>query len=336
MISEKKRDKWVDYVKVVACILVVMGHFYQSMVKSGLLADSFFYKWFNTTIYFFHVQLFFICSGYLYQKYSVVHTIGEWKNNVLKKFIALGVPYFVFSLVTWFLKKKFALSVNEELGGLGHTLFCNPTSPYWYLYILFILFFITPTVVRKSQLICVMIISSTLILIRASGFASGIYLLDTLMIDWIWFVLGMALACGFVKLCNVRVGIVIFVFFLVGCVIVTYGYYANGYSTVTLGLIACYAVVSVIHAISEPERDNRLMDFCAKYTMPVFLMHTLVAAPFRSLLFKIGVQNSFIHILFGLLISFWGPIAAMMIMDRIKPLDFIVYPTRYLKFSKRS
>ena len=30
----KDREKWVDYVKVIACVLVVLGHFFQSMVKA--------------------------------------------------------------------------------------------------------------------------------------------------------------------------------------------------------------------------------------------------------------------------------------------------------------
>ena len=61
----KKRDYWVDNVKVLACILVVLGHFFQSMVKADIIADNSLYQWFNTTIYYFHVPLFFICSGYL-------------------------------------------------------------------------------------------------------------------------------------------------------------------------------------------------------------------------------------------------------------------------------
>ena len=40
------------------------------MTKADILPKSDLYKWFNTTIYYFHVPLFFICSGYLYQKYS--------------------------------------------------------------------------------------------------------------------------------------------------------------------------------------------------------------------------------------------------------------------------
>ena len=65
-IAVKTREKWVDDVKVIACILVVLGHFFQSMVKASIMPDSDLYEWFITTIYDFHVPLFFIYSGYLY------------------------------------------------------------------------------------------------------------------------------------------------------------------------------------------------------------------------------------------------------------------------------
>ena len=142
----KRREAWIDYIKVFACILVVLGHFSQSMVKASILPDNNLYQWFDTTIYYFHVPLFFICSGYLYQKYSCVDSVGAWKNNVIKKAIALGIPYFVFSFATWLLKTVFSGSVNGQISGLGDTLFLHPTSPYWFLYILFLIFAVTPTV----------------------------------------------------------------------------------------------------------------------------------------------------------------------------------------------
>lgn len=113
------REKWVDDVKVIACILVVLGHFFQSMTKANILPEDDLYKWFNTTIYYFHVPLFFICSGYLYQKYSKVNDFTSWKKNVTKKALALGVPYVTFTTATWLLKTVFSGSVNDQVGGLG-------------------------------------------------------------------------------------------------------------------------------------------------------------------------------------------------------------------------
>lgn len=141
----KTREKWVDDVKVIACILVVLGHFFQSMTKASIMPENDLYKWFNTTIYYFHVPLFFICSGYLYQKYSQVNSLGRWRRNVAKKMLALGVPYATFTTATWVLKKVFSSSVNDQIGGLGETLFLHPTAPYWYLYALFFIFLVTPT-----------------------------------------------------------------------------------------------------------------------------------------------------------------------------------------------
>ena len=132
-IGARTREKWVDDVKVIACILVVVGHFFQSMVKASILPDSGLYEWFITTVYYFHVPLFFICSGYLYQKYSKVNSVGSWCKNVAKKALALGVPYATFTTATWVLKKVFSSSVNDQIGGLGDTLFLHPTAPYWYL-----------------------------------------------------------------------------------------------------------------------------------------------------------------------------------------------------------
>ena len=115
------------------------------MTKANILPENNLYGWFNTTIYYFHVPLFFICSGYLYQKYSKVNSVGSWCKNVAKKALALGVPYLTFSTATWLLKTVFSSSVNDQIGGLGETLFFHPTAPYWYLYALFFIFLVTPT-----------------------------------------------------------------------------------------------------------------------------------------------------------------------------------------------
>lgn len=145
-----KREGWIDYIKVFACILVVLGHFFQSMVKTSILPDNTLYQWFNTIIYYFHVPLFFICSGYLYQKYSRIDSVSSWGSNVLKKALVLGIPYFVFSFATWILKMLFSGEINDQIGGLGYVLFIHPTAPYWFLYILFLMFVVMPTVKTKK------------------------------------------------------------------------------------------------------------------------------------------------------------------------------------------
>ena len=68
----------------------------------------------------------------------------------------------------------------------------------------------------------------------------------------------------------------------------------------------------------------------AKYTMSIFLMHKLFAAPMRSVLLKVGIENAVIHVVMGVVISFVGPIIAAWIMKKTKWLEFFLYPNKFI------
>ena len=59
----------------------------------------------------------------------------------------------------------------------------------------------------------------------------------------------------------------------------------NSIISFVLGLMACVAVILLVAGFEE--KSGKIMGFLAKYTMPIFLMHTLFAAPLRSVLLKI-------------------------------------------------
>ena len=71
----------------------------------------------------------------------------------------------------------------------------------------------------------------------------------------------------------------------------------------------------------------------AEYTMPVFLMHTILAAGIRSVLLKLGSDAPAIHLVLGLGVSFAGPIAAAEVMKKMK-LDILYQPGKYIKINK--
>lgn len=96
-----------------------------------------------------------------------------------------------------------------------------------------------------------------------------------------------------------------------------------------MGLLACVAVILMVADFEE--MFSRGMDFLAKYTMPIFLMHTLFAAPLRSVLLKVGVTNAVAHVVLGLGISFAGPIIAAWIMKKTKWMEFFLYPNKLIR-----
>lgn len=326
----RKREVWVDDVKVIACILVVLGHFFQSMTKAVIVPAGNLYEWFNTTIYYFHVPLFFICSGYLYQKYSKVDSLKSWKKNVLKKALAFGVPYVTFTTATWVLKKVFSSNVNDQIGGLGDTLLLHPTAPYWYLYALFFIFLVTPTFTDVKMAAVGLAISVAAKLLILVGGGTGIYAVSTVLTNEIWFVLGMSICVFDLQLKGKkRQGTIIGILFLGLSVAVYMANIQNSVVSFALGLMACASVIFLVTGLEE--KSEKAMNFLAKYTMPIFLMHTLFAAPLRAVLLKIGITNAVVHVLLGIGISFVGPIIAAWIMKKTKWLEFFLYPSRIIK-----
>lgn len=327
------REKWIDHIKIFACILVALGHFFQSMIHADILQETFVSRWFETTIYYFHVPLFFLCSGYLYQKQTGKPGFGGWCSHVLQKALTLGVPYLVFSVATWLLKEVFSGAVNEQNMGLLQTLFVSPASPYWYLYTLFFAFVITPRLRNRAVMIAVAAAAVALKALRVLGLVNtGIYAVDSVMDNVLWFVLGMLLqyrnlgerqpdrrllvagVTGFAAFLCISVGI---------CG-------ANRSWSWLAALMGLWGCISVVLILKNWNLENKLTDWAAKYTMPVFLMHTIFAAGLRAVLLKLGITNPVIHVSCGILISFAGPVIAAMIMQWLR-LDILLYPLKYRK-----
>ena len=328
------REYWLDHLKIFACVLVALGHFFQSMTAANIIEASHMYECFNKTIYYFHVPLFFICSGYLYQKTCEINGLSEWKDNVFRKVITLGIPYLTFSTITWLLKTIFSSSVNRQIGGLVDTLVFHPTSPYWYLYCLLFIFVITPTIKNKTYFKLVIVLSVIGKILSCSGIKAGVYAFDIVLANEIWFVLGMVLFLQRMKLSKLRISCaaVSGILFIIFSVIVYWNSVQNGFVSFVLGLLACFSCVTLF--MSNVNHEKKILTSLAKYTMPIFLMHTIFAAPVRIVLMKLGVANIIVHVILGLGISFAGPIIAAEIMERYIGMDFFVYPGKYIKFKR--
>lgn len=314
----RTRECWVDHIRVFACVLVAMGHLFMSMITAGIISSSKLVEWFIATVYYFHVPLFFICSGYVYQKYGRVASFSDWKWNVIKKAVTLGIPYFVFSLATWVLKSVFSCAVNVQNLGLLETLFVTPASPYWFLYILFLLFVITPTLNNRIMTWIVAVIAVVLKVVRVCTGELSVYAASELMTNAVWFVAGMVLAVSNIsRFANrkwIPVGGALAAVFLV----ISQGVYSteNEGISFAMGILGCTAAVLMMCGGFAGKKQYPVWNLLSHYTMPVFLMHTIFAAGWRSVLIKIGVTNAPVHIVTGLLISFIGPVIATVIMKK--------------------
>lgn len=332
------REIWIDNIKIIACVLVALGHFFHSIVDANILPESEMYKWFYQTIYCFHVPLFFICSGYLFQKFSKVVSIKSWGENIINKALALGIPYFIFSVITWALKSLFSEDVNNKAWGLLETLFLKPTSQYWYLYCLFFIYVITWTFCKRKTAIYMMGVAVIFKFINIFLLKDCIYLVTVVFANEVWFVLGMFLCkMEFQKvLANNKyyktlrnIGIVIGVIFLLISILIYEAELNEEVIKFLLGILACISIIILVSIKSK--KQNIVLEFIAKYTMPIFLLHTFFAALFRIVLLRLGIMNVWVHIVAGISASFLGPICVAIVAEKIWWLDFFFYPGRYIK-----
>lgn len=335
----RNRETWPDVVKVVACVLVVLGHFTQSMVKSAIMPADDLYSWFQMTIYTFHVPLFFICSGYLYQRFTRIDSVSDWWSNIRKKLLILGVPYCVFTVITLAMKTVAGAAVNDaaEYDAL-ETLFLHPTAPYWYLYALFFMFLFTPLARNKRGMTIAAIVACIGKVVSLSGVvgdAAFPFFIGTLLVNEIWFVTGMGIAWfGLQERLGWKEALAGLAFLPLS--VMVYAWRLGSIAEFCVGILACLCVVSGSIWIGPKISNSRVFQVCRGETMPVYLLHTICAAPIRILLLKIGVVAVAPHVVLGLTACFVGPSFMMLLMEIIKPLDFVVYPNRYINLTRKA
>ncbi len=334
---ENKRYIWIDNVKIIAVILVVLGHLIQSLYKSSLIENGFVYTAFNQIIYSFHVPLFFICSGFLYQQTTKTQNIKSYAKGISKRIVAYGIPFVVFSTITYILKIIFSDSVNQQNShNFVKSLLFEPIAPYWFLLTLIIMFLLSPIIKSKTDGIIRTVVCIGLYLICSFNILANLpfelkYNTISLCSNMIWFVLGMNISYFKIEKYFNKKGGLLFVAFLIFKTLLLYFKIDNEIINLILSLTACFGMFFFIGGCFKDNRQNKILGFLSKYTMPIFLMHTIFAAGCRAILIKFGIVSLLPHLIAGLIASFVFPIIAAAIMEKVR-LDFLYRPTKYIKF----
>ncbi len=103
---KKSRLGFIDIARAFAIIFIVFGHTIVHNQNSYLLYQF---------LYSFHVVLFFIISGYIYQDNQTI------KEFTKKRFFSLMIPYFIFSILFLIPYFIFGINVKEAMGANGST-----------------------------------------------------------------------------------------------------------------------------------------------------------------------------------------------------------------------
>ena len=102
-----------------------------------------------------------------------------------------------------------------------------------------------------------------------------------------------------------------------------------------MGALGCGAVILSAKYFSDefmPKKDSSRL---VKYTMPVFLMHTIVSPAARSFLLYFGIKNGFVHFTLGAFAGIFLPVLAGYLMHLTVFPELVMYPTATWKRIKK-
>ena len=277
------RIQYIDVLRGFAIILVVLGH---ALEKNGY-SDSFLHN----IIYSFHMPLFFCISGFVTMyswKLDKGAHITDYFRYIWRKFIAIMLPFFVWSLIVnpLFLSSSFERSYDALLSSMNAI--ANNTS-YWFLPCLFILISINAiwnyivNVIRKPKteiLILLLLMSCVAALSRLNDYARSV------LSYFIPFFIGVFCA-RYAKLYEMLVNdkkiyaIAIVLF----CLLV--GYFENGVTNRLIRLITGILSLPILFNLFANNKFNCVvtewMSILGKYTLVIYVLHFAVIRNIPSL-----------------------------------------------------
>ena len=243
------------------------------------------------------------------------------------------MPYFTFAGANYALKLLFPAGVNmaEERGPVA-SLFPNPPAPFWYLPVLFLFFVLIPPAGKKGSLALIALGLCTYFICGLSAAAVLPGCVRSVLQNLIWFAMGLALANAPADLLRKKslplllgAGI-----FIAGR---NYLYPAprqpGAFAAVWTAGLRSGAIRYTTVAPGHKAMPG--VNLCSRDTFPIYLLHTICAAPVRSLLLHFGVQNPVMHIALGLAASFLLPMAAGRIAARVPVFNFFCTHPLYSK-----
>ncbi len=285
-----QRQRWLDVVKGIAIILVVMGHVGSTY---GGDAASHSFNVFHEFIYSFHMPLFMFVSGYLFTSSMK----KNYRAMALSKLITYGIPYVVFSIVYWAMKTLGGAFVNNAVSFKDLVMIpIFPLSFMWYLYALLIMTELSLLIGKKNKrsvlvvaVICRILWESlTIIQGFTDSWVNNLIVTDFIK-NYIWFALGFTsadkLASDLQKARNpVKLTVSVFGLIILAAV-AAIGLTKVPFVRILWGLIGIVTVFCVGHLIAK----NTFLEYMGRNTMQIYLIHGTVISVLKIISTKLHI-----------------------------------------------
>lgn len=337
--NEHERVVFIDVLKSIACLCVLVGHVINGLIKDGLEVSSLL-RTINSYVYLFHVPCFFFASGYLYAN-TRLETWNDYFRFICKKLVVLGLPYMVCSIAYILFSSVLSADMHtaysfQAILSLG----VSPVAQYWYLYALFEMFLLVPVVeflfYRVNQkwillgfVVCALLLHSEIacidyVMAYTCFFYMGAYANQTGVVKKGFFVEKSAKRL-FVVGCMLSIAI-----FSAYQMIATYNDFTVEVGYAVRGITRLLLVITIVwisYAVSRmPDAGSRFLIWLSQYSLYIYLFHTWFTGTLRVLLRKAGVTNSWIQVVCGIAVGLACSLAAAVIIRKVSLFRFWFEP----------
>ena len=329
-----QRIKWIDSLKGFAIITVVIGHVADGYLSAGMFSD---YKGLMSIIYeliyAFHMPLFFLVSGYVFQQ-AYYREGKEDKKRCNMQILNLAVLYIVFSAILWAFKFVFSGNVNTAVTVKDLFLIVlKPIAPFWYLYVLIFLYIIAKLLLKKEIGVVFPFIALTVV--SVFGFWTPrviMFPLYQILYYALFFFTGIFLAkyrdCFLSKAWFAGVTDFVAIFLMIILWDSEKMFHSTFIANTFIALGLCMGIVYIFSRV-KPLEKFPLFSLCGKYCLEIYVIHCFLTAGNRVILSKLGIDSFALHFVVNCVVSTVIPVLIAIVCKGLKIHDLIFRPVRF-------
>lgn len=307
----KKYYEEISMLRGITILLVLLGH---SIIFFPInLLD---YNWCSILydyIYYFHMPMFFLISGFCYSK-------KKFKDHFISKVKRILIPYFAFSMLDLIPRYLFPslINGNQDILTLLKQILLNG-GKIWFLYALFIMFMIYPLIEKIIKNKFSMIISIILLVVINSFNITDMFLINKIVKFLPYFILGNYLkqiySDKILKACGKPIIVItsIISFILLGLLPSSS---ICSFIKAIAGIVMTYSIIVSIKNI----KIRKLLKNFGDYSLQLYLLNGFMLVPARVITVNVLHISNPLLIISIICISnaLIGILVAKYILDRYK------------------
>lgn len=335
----KKRILWLDFGKGISIFLVVVAHVLANMSNNLKIDNKYMLSlihWGMYVLFLIIMPIFFALSGYLFKR---PQTKKEYLRMLKKKLIVLGIPYVIFSILLVLMSFKMHVDGVKNVWSLL-LIPIYPIGYLWFLNALFFCFLVVgffELINMKSIFQYIIYIVVALVAINISSSNNIYYLLNNF--SWmLCFYIGYQIKEKnfYLDKTGLTISMLIFLLSISFQVKTDPLWYVRGdfftYANFLGKIFSIFILMTLFRKVNLNNKIVKYFEECGKLSLIIYLVHVPIISILRKVLGMVGVVNNlFLTFIIILVVSWELSIFLGKIINKLKPIDIIFYPNRYIK-----